>query len=77
MEGTITITSSDLPSNISNNVNGTQTNIDTMAVLMVPTEDVEEHSENSVKIMSIYLINIHSKTSGKLEVEGIIRLYLC
>lgn len=58
MEGTITIAGSDSPSNISNNVNDTQTNIDTMAVLMVPTEDVKEHSEvldeNNVNILDQY-----------------------
>ena len=58
MEGTITIASSDSPSNISNNVNDTQPNIDTMAVLMVPTEDIKEHSEiideNNVNILDQY-----------------------
>ncbi len=58
MEGTITIASSDSPSNISNNVNDTQTNIDTMAALMVPTENVKEHSEilgeNNVNILDQY-----------------------
>ena len=58
MEGTITIASSDSASNSSNNVNDTQPNIDTMAVLMVPTEDIEEHSEiigeNDVNILDQY-----------------------
>lgn len=58
MEGTITVASSDSQSTISNNVNDTQTNIDTMAVLMVPTEDVKEHSEilgeNNVNILDEY-----------------------
>lgn len=58
MEGTITIASSDSPSNISNNVNDTQPNIDTMAVLMVPTEDIKKHSEiigeNNVNILDQY-----------------------
>lgn len=58
MEGTITIASADSPSNISNNVNDTQPNIDTMAVLMVPTEDIKKHSEiigeNNVNILDQY-----------------------
>ena len=58
MEGTITIASSDSPSNMSSSVNDTQPNIDTMAVLMVPTEDIEEHSEiideNNVSILDQY-----------------------
>jgi hypothetical protein len=58
MEGTITIASSDSQSNISNNVNDTQPKIDTMAVLMVPTEDIKEHSkiigENNVNILDQY-----------------------
>lgn len=58
MEGTITIASSDSASNSSNNVNDTQPNIDTMAVLMVPTEDIREHSEiidkNNINILDQY-----------------------
>ena len=58
MEGTITIASSDSPSNISNNVSDTQPNFDTMAILMVPTEDFNEHSEiiseNNVNILDQY-----------------------
>jgi hypothetical protein len=58
MEGTITIASSDSPSNISNNVNDTQPDIDTMAVLMVPTEDIRKHSEiidkNNINILDQY-----------------------
>jgi hypothetical protein len=58
MEGTITIASSDSPSSINNNVNDTQPNIDTMAILMVPTEDIKEHSEiireNNVNILDQY-----------------------
>jgi hypothetical protein len=58
MKGTITIASSDSSSNISNNVNDTQPNIDTMAVLMVPTEDIKKHSkivgENNVNILDQY-----------------------
>jgi hypothetical protein len=58
MEGTIIIGNSVSPSNISNNVNNTQPNIDTMAVLMVPTEDIREHSEiigdNNINILDQY-----------------------
>jgi hypothetical protein len=61
MEGTITIATPDSPSNISNNVNDTndtRPNIDTMAVLMVPTEDIKEHSEviseNNMNILDQY-----------------------
>jgi hypothetical protein len=58
MEGTITVASADSPSNISKNVNETQSNIDTMAVLMVPTEDIREHSEiigdNNINILDQY-----------------------
>ena len=58
MEGTITIANSDSPSSINNNVNDTQPNIETMAILMVPTEDIKEHSEiireNNVDILDQY-----------------------
>ena len=58
MEGTITIANSDSPSSINNNVNDTQPNIETMAILMVPTEDIKEHSEiireNNINILDQY-----------------------
>lgn len=68
MDGTITIVNSDSPSNINNNVNDTQLNIDTMAVLMVPTEDIKEHSEiigeNNVNILDQYSFKDLRETGG-------------
>ncbi len=68
MEGTITIGNSVSPSNISDNVNDTQPNIDTMAILMVPTEDIKEHSEiideNNVNILDQYSFIDLRETGG-------------
>lgn len=78
MEGTITIASSDSPSNISNNVNDTQPNIDTMAVLMVPTEDIKKHSEiigeNNVNILDQYSFKDLRETGSGGENQTLLML---
>ena len=78
MEGSITIDNPDSPPNIGNNVNDTNPNIDTMAILMVPTEDVNEHSEilneNNINLLDQYSFKDLRETGSGRENQTLLVL---
>lgn len=68
MEGSITITNTDVPQNSNDNMTVSESPFDTMLVLMVPTNDIKKHImtlvDNNVNIIDIYSFKDLRETGG-------------
>ena len=68
MEGSITITNTDVPLNSNENMTVSESPFDTMLVLMVPTNDIKKHImtlvDNNVNIIDIYSFKDLRETGG-------------
>jgi len=68
MEGSITITNTDVPQNSNDNMTVSESPFDTMLVLMVPTNDIKKHImtlvDNNINIIDIYSFKDLRETGG-------------
>ena len=68
MEGSITITNTDVPQNSNDNMTVSESPFDSMLVLMVPTNDIKKHImtfvDNNVNIIDIYSFKDLRETGG-------------
>ena len=68
MEGSITITNTDVPQNSNGNMTVSESPFDSMLVLMVPTNDIKKHImtlvDNNVNIIDIYSFKDLRETGG-------------
>lgn len=68
MEGSITITNTDVPQKSNDNMTVSESPFDTMLVLMVPTNDIKKHImtlvDNNVNIIDIYSFKDLRETGG-------------
>jgi hypothetical protein len=68
MEGSITITNTDVPQNSNDNMTVSESPFDSVLVLMVPTNDIKKHImtfvDNNVNIIDIYSFKDLRETGG-------------